>query len=60
MADAVTRAEVRDIIAEMREETGERFIALERKQEHQSEVLVLLRSLAARGSGKVGRNDKEV
>jgi hypothetical protein len=45
----------------MRDETGQRFMAMERKQdEYQNEVLSLLRGLATRGVGERGREQQEV
>ena len=58
-AEAVTRTELYEIINRMRNETGERFIAMEKKQdEYQGEVLTILRSLAGRGV-KEGEREQE-
>ena len=60
-AKTVTRTELHKIVNQIRDETGQRFIAIERKQdEYQNEVLSLLRGLAARGVGKRGREQQEV
>ena len=60
-AETVTRAELHEIVNQMRDETGQRFMAMERKQdEYQNEVLSLLRGLAARGVGEKGREQQEV
>ncbi len=55
-AKTVTRAKLHEIVNQMRDETGQCFMAMERKQdEYQNEVLSLLRGLAARGVSKRGR-----
>ena len=60
-AETVTCTELHKIVNQMRDETGQCFMAMERKQdEYQSKVLSLLRGLAARGVGEKVREQQEV